>query len=227
MITSLIVLLIRRYRKSNPAQFKILAGKAFYASKILAFLAICLLMSFMVKSQERNLVYVVKRNGADIGFINLKQVQTKDQTIYKLQSSVTASILFTFHIKVSEEAVYENGILQSSFVKRLINGSEKSLKNTRLTGSTYVLTKKGSEPKQLSASIRYNILSMYLHEPIAFTNVYSDSFQQFVAIQKIKFNHYKISFPDGNNNEYFYDNGVLAKIKMNNSLFNAEVELKK
>jgi hypothetical protein len=227
MITSLILVLIRQYQKKHPQQFNAFIGKAFFFSRLVALLIVCLLLSIQVKPQERELNFTIKRNGSDVGKMVLKEIKTGTRTSYKLHSDITATILFSFNLKANEEAVYVNGILQSSFVHRYLNGNEKSNKNTRLAGDIYLLNKKGSEQKTLSSIIRYNTLSMYTQEPVLFTAVYSDSFQQFVPIQKINLNHYKVVFPDGNYNEYFYDNGIVAKIKLNNSLFKAEVELNK
>jgi hypothetical protein len=227
MIPSLILVLLKRYQKKHPEQFKIFLGKAFFASKIAAFLIVCLLLGLVVKSQERCLQYVVKKNGSDIGKMILKEIKSGKKTSYKLESNIKTTIIFSFNMKANEEALYENGILQSSFINRYLNGNERSNQNTTLTGNFYLLNKKGSDQKTLSEIIRYNTLSMYLQEPVAITSVYSDSFQQFVSIQKIKLNHYKVVFPDGNYNEYFYENGIIARIKLNNSLFKAVVELNK
>lgn len=227
MIPSLILVLLRRYQKKYPQQFKAFIGKVLFISKNAVLLFICLLISFNVQPQERDLKYIIKKNGSDVGKMILREVKEGNKTSYKLQSDLNATILFSFNMKANEGAIYENGILQSSYVHRYLNGSERSIRNTLLTGDIYLLNKKGSDQKKLSSIIRYNTLSMYTHEPVSHKTVYSDSFQQFVPIQKIKMNHYKVVFPDGNYNEYFYENGILAKIKLNNSLFKAEVELKK
>jgi hypothetical protein len=227
MITTLILVLIRRYRRKHPQQFQAFLNKILFVSKAIVLTILCLLVCIHVQPQERSLDYTIKRNGSDIGRIVLKESKTGNKTSYKLHSDVTATILFSFNMKINEEAIYEKGILQSSSVHRYLNGSERSKKNTRLAGGVYLLNKKGSDQKTLFETIRYNTLSMYLHEPVAIASVYSDSFQQFVPIQKIKLNHYKVVFPDGNYNEYFYENGIVAKIKLNNSLFKAEVELNK
>ena len=66
---------------------------------------------------------------------------------------------------------------------------------------------------------------VYISEPLNITKVYSDDFEQQVDIQKIADHHYKIKFPDGNYNEYFYTDGVCSKIEIHHSLYSASIEL--
>jgi len=81
--------------------------------------------------------------------------------------------------------------------------SEGHYKKIKAKGNAYN-GNKGSKTETLSNyPIRYNMLSVYITEPVNINQVYSDNFQKQVDIQKVAEHHYKIKFPDGNFNEYF------------------------
>ena len=143
-----------------------------------------------------------------------------------MESEVRTRMIFLFTAKAREESIYENGVLTWSSIYRKMNGNEKANKKTRLAGNNYIISK-GDESETLNNyPIRYNMLSLYTQEPVNVKRVYSDNFQQFLDIQVIAPHHYKIRFPDGNSCEYFYNNGVCAKVKVNHSLYSASIELK-
>jgi hypothetical protein len=113
-----------------------------------------------------------------------------------------------------------------SSIYRKMNGNVKADKKTKANGNSYVVYK-GSKTETLNNyPIRYNMLSVYVLEPVGISRVYSDNFQQYVDIQQLAEHHYKIKFPDGNWNEYFYANGVCAKIFIHHSMYSATIELK-
>jgi hypothetical protein len=71
------------------------------------------------------------------------------------------------------------------------------------------------------------MLSLYSTEPTSVSQVYSDSFEQFIAIQKTADHKYKIELPDGNHNNYYYENGILSKVDINSTFYSASIQLKK
>ena len=186
------------------------------------------LFSLMISTnaQEKKLEYNIKRNGDVVGSIHFIQGIAGSRTVLTMESEVNTRFIFSFKAKAKEEAIYDNGIMTWSSIFRKLNGTIKVDKKTKANGSVYTVYK-GSKTETLNNyPIRYNMLSVYISEPVNITKVYSDNFQQQVDIQKIADHHYKIKFPDGNYNEYFYTNGVCSKIEIHHSLYSATIELR-
>ena len=189
---------------------------------------VVVLLSAMVSinAQEKKLAYNIKRNGSVVGNINFIQGIAGNRTVLTMESEVNTRFIFNFKAKAKEEVIYDNGIMTWSSIFRKLNGNVKVDKKTKANGNAYTVYK-GSKTETLNNfPIRYNMLSVYISEPVNITKVYSDNFQQLIDIQKIANHHYKIKFPDGNYNEYFYTNGVCSKIEIHHSLYSATIELK-
>ena len=189
------------------------------------FLLLLTCTTLCVSAQEKKLEYNIKRNGDVVGNIHFIQGIAGNRTVLTMESEVNTRFIFNFTAKAKEEVIYDNGIMTWSSIFRKLNGNVKVNKKTKANGNAYTVYK-GTKTETLNNyPIRYNMLSVYINEPVNITKVYSDNFQQQIAIQKIADHHYKIKFPDGNYNEYFYTNGVCSKIEIHHSLYSATIEL--
>jgi hypothetical protein len=183
-------------------------------------------ITVFANAQERKLEYNIKRNGDIVGSIQFVQNISGNRTTLKLESEVKTRFIFTFTAKAQEEAIYDNGIMTWSSIYRKMNGNVKADKKTKANGNSYTVYKGTNTETMNNYPIRYNMLSIYVLEPVSITKVYSDNFQQQVDILKLADHHYKIKFPDGNYSEYFYTNGVCSKVEIHHSLYSATIELK-
>lgn len=189
-------------------------------------LTFLLTIALSLNAQERKLEYNIKRNGDIVGNIFFVRGIAGNRTVLTMESEVNTRFIFNFKATAKEETIYDNGIMTWSSIYRKLNGNVKADKKTKAIGNSYTIYK-GSKTEILNHyPIRYNMLSVYLTEPSGISKVYSDNFQQQIAIQKIADHHYKIKFPDGNYNEYFYKNGVCAKVEIHHSMYRATIELK-
>lgn len=189
-------------------------------------LIVLLSITISLHAQEKKLEYNIKRNGDVVGNIHFIQGIAGSRTVLTMESEVNTRFIFNFKAKAKEETIYDNGIMTWSSIFRKLNGNVKADKKTQAIGNVYTIYK-GSKTETLkNYPIRYNMLSVYLTEPLNVTKVYSDNFQQQIDIQKIADHHYKIKFPDGNYNEYFYTNGICSKIEIHHSMYRATIELR-
>ena len=218
-------MLLRHYQKNHPQVFLLVRSRLLYAGKILLCLAIGFFFTVAVKAQEKNLSYTIKRSGNKVGAMNLKEVQSGSKISLDLESEVKASFIFSFKARGIEKAVFDNGILVYSSIYQKLNGSEKINKQTKLVGKNYVVTNKGTEENLDHTAIYYNMICLYTHEPVKTKRIYSDKFQKYLNIEKIADYHYKINFPDGNSNEYYYENGICTKIEVEHSFYHVVFEL--
>jgi len=226
MIPTIIYLLLRKYRRTNPEAAQKIQAAMNKISKTVALIILFLAAAQLSISQERKLDYVIKRKGNEVGNLSFTQLLSGNKVFFKMESEVRTRMLFLFTAKAKEESLYEDGIMTWSSIYRKMNGSEKANKKTRLTGNNYTISKEDGAEIVNNYPIRYNMLCLYTQEPTSITQVYSDNFQRFVEIKTIAPHHYKIKFPDGNSSEYFYSSGICFKVKINHSLYSASIELK-
>jgi hypothetical protein len=225
MIPAIILMLMRRYQKNYPQQFLVLKAKMFYAVRIVLMFAIALILATITKGQEKNLSYTIKRNGSKVGIMQVKEIKEGKTIRLRLQSDVKTSFIFTFSAKGIEEARYDNGILVYSSVYQRLNGSEKVNKQIRFANDSYVISNKGKEERLYNVKIYYNLVCIYNHEPNTTSLIFSDKHQKFLPIQKLEDHHYRIRFPDGSANEYWFENGVCKRIEIDHTLYSAVMEL--
>jgi hypothetical protein len=225
MLPSLLFLLLRRYQKRHPEKARLLCTRFYYVARVALLLLLTAGMALYAFSQERVLQYVVKRNGNAVGSLVVKENKTNNQTTYKLQSLVKSSFLFTLTVKALEEAVYENGILTYSHFYQKVNSSERANTKIQVTGAAYKVTEKQEATLLKRYPITYNMVCLYTMEPVHVRQVFMDKYQKFVPIETISPHHYKIVFPDGAFNEYYYQAGICVKVKLNSTWFSAVMEL--
>ena len=180
----------------------------------------------ITSGQNKKLEYQIKRKGDVVGNIHLTQITTDNQVTLSMVSEVKTRFILTFTAQATERAVYENGIMKHSSIYRKLNGNVKADKQMKAEGNSYTLYKGDKKESINDYPIRYNMLSIYVSEPLNISRVYSENFEQFVRIEKLSEHHYKIKFPDGNYNEYFYSNGICARVKIHHTLYSATIELK-
>jgi hypothetical protein len=179
----------------------------------------------IANAQQKKLEYTIKRNGEVVGNIHFTHGIAGSRTVLTMASEVNTHFIFNFKAKTKEETIFDKGIMTWSSIFRKLNGNVKVDKKTRANGNIYTVYKGSKTETLANYPIRYNMLSFYVIEPVNITQVYSDNLQQQLDIQKIADHHYKIKFPDGNYNEYFYTNGVCSKIEIHHRLYSALIEL--
>ena len=189
-------------------------------------LIVLLSIAIGTQAQQTKFEYRIKRNGDEVGTIHFIKGIVGNRTVLTMESEVNTRFIFNFKAKAKEEVIYDNGIMTWSSIYRKLNGKVKIDKKTKATGNVYTVFKGNKTETLTNYPIRYNILSVYVSEPVNVTQVYSDNFQQQINIQKIADHHYKIKFPDGNYSEYFYTNGICSKVEIHHSLYRATIELK-
>lgn len=176
-------------------------------------------------AQEQNLQYAINRNGRKVGDLHFQKTKAGTQTTYSIHSEVKVPMIVTVSVKANEQSVYDNDVLQSSSVVRHVNGKQKANKQIRNNGKGLTVTEGGDQRELKNYVVKFSMHCLYAMEPLYFTNVFSDNYQQFLPIVKLADHQYKVTFPDGNSNEYFYEKGICQKVKVKSQLFDAEFVL--
>jgi hypothetical protein len=174
--------------------------------------------------QERIATYRVVHNGDVIGQMLFYQKKEGQDTFLKMTSRVNTRFVFGIQVHTIDEALFRNGQLLSSSVYRKVNGKEKESKRTTWINRYYQL-QSGSKTKIVSNPIYCNMILLYCQEPADSSTIYSDNFQQFLRIQKIGTHVYRVSLPDGNYNDYHFQNGICKLVEIHHSLYTIKMEL--
>lgn len=226
MIPSLHFLSLRRYQKVHAERKKRLSSKQHFAARIALLMLLTVCIALCAFTQERILQYTVSRSGNPVGRLMVRESKQGNQATYKLQSAIKTSFLFTITGRAMEEAIYENGILIYSRFYQRTSGNERMNTEIEAEGKSYTVINNTDAKPLNKYPITYNMVCVYTVEPLRRTRVFADKFQQFVPVEYICPHHYKITFPDGSYNEYYYRAGVCIKVKINATWFDAEMQLK-
>ena len=195
--------------------------------RLLSMIIVLVLIASNLGAQDRKLTYNVVRNGNVIGTLDLVESISNNSIHFLLSSDVKTRFIFTFTVKAREESIYKDGIMIYSSVYRNSNGKIKINKQTRFEGGIYQVSNKGETSQMKIDPIHYNFHGLYLFEPKQLSVVYSDNFGKYMPIIKMPNNKYKVALPDGNYNYYYYKDGICQKVELYNTLYTAQLVLKK
>jgi len=223
MIPTLIFLLIRRYNRKYPGRIR---KYIFYGVKLILAAAVLLFANNAV-AQKNELAYDVVRNNKNIGTLKIQCSSYANKVLYRLESNIRMRFIVSFTAEAIEETIFENGVIIYSSLYRKLNGKEKANKKTVLTASGYEI-QDGPEKETLNyENLQNSILTLYHKEPVDVKRVYSDNHRQYLAIEKTGNHMYRLVFPDGKYNEYYYKDGICTAVNINHPLYSAVVRLKK
>lgn len=192
---------------------------------LLIFLSTCLL-TVSLFAQERKLIYDVLKNGDIIGKIVFHELNNGQRKFLSFTSEVKTSFIFSFYDHTKETSTFENGIVVEASLCQKQTGSGKTNSYLEMAGNGYKYIEDGTSKLISRFPIYYTTLLLYIKPPANTTHVYSQKFQNFLAVKKISENKYRLTFPDGNYNDYTYSNETCGKVDVVRRLFNIEFVLR-
>lgn len=182
-------------------------------------------MPILSNAQNVQLNYKITRNGEEIGWLRLDKNTIGNTSVLLLVSEIKTKLVFPITVFAKEFSTFEKGKLVYSSQIRKTNGTIKCDKQTRLIGNEYEITANGEKKKSSFPTINENLLCLYFQEPMDLKSVYCDNQQCFVKVARTSDDGYKVQFPNGNVNYFYYKEGVCAKIKIVHSFYSAEIIL--
>lgn len=187
-------------------------------------LMIFICFNHFVFAEKLRKVYNIKRNGALIGKLYFNQDSEGENISLKITSEINTRLIFRINVKTEDLAHFKGEKLISSAVSRMVNGNEREIRKTSLTNDGYQL-QSGTKLASFKHQISSNMMLLYIKEPVDLKPLYSDHYQSFVDVKKIAVHKYRVNLPDGNYNEYYFDNSVCKLITINHSLYTITMEL--
>lgn len=225
MVQFLIFIIIKKSRKQSPKKTGVPIRNFFgnQVPTILISLLILLLTPVLSSSQSSILHYKIVQGGDNIGWLRLEKNITGNKTNLLLVSELKTRIILLIEVSTKETSIFENGQLLYSSQYRKTNGTVKVNKQTSRVGERYQVNNNGDRQFLPISAISTNLLSLYFQEPVGFNTVYCDKHERYIKIVRTDDGGYKIIFPDGNSNIFFYSHGICTRIRINNTFYTAEI----
>lgn len=193
--------------------------------KYILLLLLFVLTAVTLQSQQLEINYQIERNGEKIGWMKLSRQTNGEQCTLNLLSEITFRFFLKFSAQLKEYAQFEKGIMQLSKQFQQMNGKIKIDNLIKLEGNNYVITKNEADEIIPVSEVKLNLLCLYFKEPVDNHIVFADNFQRFLPITKTTDGGYKVLFPDGGSNCYYYQSGICYRIFINKSLYSANIIL--
>ncbi len=229
MIPFLFYIFLKKYRNQSWAETGLRIRK-FLSTRFhiifVSFLVILLvLIPILSRSQSLLLNYKIVKGGDDIGWLRLEKNIAGSRSTLSLVSQIRTRFIFLITVSAKESSTFENGKLIYSSQFRKTNGDTKLDKQTRLVSNRYEVHENGEKQNLTFPFIGTNLLSLYFQEPIDINVVYCDNHECFIKVTKTDDGGYKVKFPDGNSNIYYYRVGICCKVIISHTFYTAEVIL--
>ena len=188
-------------------------------------ITLLLLIPVFSISQNAVLKYKIVEDGDVIGWLSLEKKIAGNTSQLVMNSEVNTRMIFAIKVSVKESASFENGKLLSSSLYRSTNGHIKMDKQTKLNGSAYEVFENNAKENLEFSFIGANLLCLYFKEPVGIKQVYSDTHEDFRPVAVTDDGGYKVKFPDGSSNCYYYQGGICTKIKVKHTFYSVEIIL--
>ena len=228
MIPLLIYILFKKYCNKSWAGPGLGISKIIKARFRIIFVSLIillLLIPIFSKSQRLQLNYKIIQGEDNIGWLRLDKNITPNKSSLSLVSEIKKRFIFLITVTAKESSTFENGKLIYSSQFRKTNGSVKLNKQTKLVADKYEVLKNGGKETLSISFIGTNLLSLYFQEPIGINLVFCENHECFVKVTKTDDGGYKLKFPDGNSNCYYYKDGICSKVIISHTFYSAEIIL--
>lgn len=208
--------IIKLFKPGANSFIPALRWKACYA------LILLVLSALTVSAQKLNLNYKVVNNGNIIGWVKIQKSDNGSASSIILTSEVKRRIIFLLTVEEKQDAYFNEAGMVTSSIYRKVNDNVKMNQQTVYKGNYYEIKNPKTSERVVIQQIQYNLLSMYIKEPVNINKVYSETFLRYLVIEPKGNSVYKLKLPDGNTNYYHYENGTCSKVVMEHSLFTIE-----
>lgn len=230
MIPFFIYMIIKKIRNQSLANFYLQVTKFLSFRYGIIFMGLLIILLALVpllsRSQSRQLNYKIIQGGDEIGWMRLEKNMTGNRSSLVLVSEIKTRMILLIKVSAKETADFENGKLIHSSQFRKTNGDVKVNKQTRFISDKYEVVEDGEKENLSYRYIGANLLSLYFQEPAGVNVIYCDKHQCFIKVAKTDDGGYKVRFPDGNSNVFYYSGGVCTKIIIEHTFYTASMILK-
>jgi hypothetical protein len=151
-----------------------------------------------------------------IGEVMVKEINTSDGVIRKLESNSTIRIIISVHVKAEYQVVRnKNGLMTEGIGSREANmGNHNVQSKTRCVApNKYKVERNGEVWIHNDFPIDFCVADMFFSEPNGRTQVYSNMYGKNLSLVREKDRSYHLVTPDGKDSFYYYQNGKLLRVE--------------
>ncbi len=180
------------------------------------------IIAFSTISKGQTHSYSIMLAGKRIGSIQAVRTVDDNKAYYDVFSDVNFKVLWKkYNRKTKNLLEKENG--------HLVNSRSGIYMNDVLEDSAYFI-KKGEkfycyrypddEFEREFSEITHHTMDLYFKEPVGLEKIYSERFLAYCKVRPKGLNKYVISLPNGKENVYTYEEGVLVEVFVDRNWFN-------
>ena len=225
LITSLIIKTPRSYCLHTSPYTKETPACRGQIKKVSLLILSLLFFSFILNAQLQKTEYTITFRGDSVGNMQFYKNEAGSNLYLKAVSNVSIRFLVNVNVQLEEISNFQSGRLMYSSVSRIVNGKEKSAKQTKAAGNIYEATSFGKPVPSTDKRIDYNLNMLYCKEPFDKQVIYSDNFQQFLRVEQVAPHRYKIVLPDGNYNYYTFQDGICQVAEIRHPFYTIFIRL--
>ncbi len=182
---------------------------------------------FAGNSISQKLEYNIVKGGKTIGSVLAVKKTVNDTTIITITSEAKFRLLLSFNVSYFLEEKFVDGVLISGYAINYLNGKEQKTSSVQRNENKYSVVLDGEKSEFPLHKITYSITSIYFEQPPQLDiTIFSQQFSDFLPMYNNSNGEYLLESKNGNNN-YYYQNGVLEKVKVARTYATFYFELKK
>lgn len=177
----------------------------------------CFLYVFSVASVTgQQLLYRIDYNDDSIGYMLAKRISEEGKVTYELETESTVSLILSFKHYAIYKSEYKNGMLVQAMAEYTVNDKKRSSTKIYYEKDRYMIEKDG-DVTEYAVPIHESIATLYFKEPSS-QSIFSERQGDFLPLQRINDNEYKITKPDDRTNVYYFKGGQCEKVKVNTAV---------
>ncbi len=205
MLTILIISALRKL--IGPNADKYLPIPSDNAIRVLIILFTFLTITFAKAFSQTSVVqFEIYKDSRQIGVITSHKKTVDNKTNITTDTKVKVNLLFTVHFNERRSVMYNQNVLESAKLTRDISSMmEKTMTTTRSNNKYLISSKQGNN--DIRGDIKICVSDLYFEEPRGITKVYSEYWQQYIAVNKLSDHVYATSYPDGSSTIFNYSAG--------------------
>lgn len=179
-----------------------------------------------IQAQEKSdtLIYDLYVNESIIGDMYVVKHSKEDSTVQiEATSNVDYRFLFSFHITFYYFSSFnsDGDYIYSKFTY-LMNEDLKESNWVRCDQQNCYIYEEDEIKETIPNKINRTAIELYFQEPEDNEIVFSERFCDYFKVEKEDDNSYKIDFPGGSTNHYYYKGGLCSRIKINTLISDME-----
>ena len=193
-----------------------------------AILLICLL-SYSVQAQQLSdtLKYDILIDSKIVGdLVAVKNINSDSSCEYIVISNVDYKLLFSFHISFDYKTIFnQKGDFNSSKFEYIMNDDVKESNWVNCNSKDCYVYEDAEVIEVFDNSVDLTAIQLYFQEPIFGEHVFSERFCKNFDIKREN-SGYKIDFPGGSTNTYYYKDGICYRIAIETLFSDMEIKMR-